>query len=363
LSAETPPPFVVIGENIHTSRVVRADGRRIGHTASGHPAVRVPVEDGEALLPVAPVIQETREFRSGRVKHVMAAVLEGITNGPDADIAEAYVRWMAARQIAGGASYLDLNVDEISPDVDGRLESMAWLVRVVGPISTVPLSIDSSDSAVMTVGLDIHDPAWAGGVAPLLNSAAADRTDVLDLAARGGSPVVLSSTGATMPTGTEERMIRAIEMIEMALAHGLSLSALYVDPLIIPIGVDSEAGSAYLDAVRQLRKRYGPELHITGGVSNVSFGMPGRRLIGDVFLDLCALAGQDSGIIDPVASDVARALAPDRGSEVYRLAADLLTGVDAFGVEFIEAFRAGRLAEPAAATAPVEATARTTPSS
>ena len=48
----------------------------------------------------------------------MAAVLEGMTGGPDAAIAAAYVRWMAARQIAGGAAYLDLNVDEVSPDVD-----------------------------------------------------------------------------------------------------------------------------------------------------------------------------------------------------------------------------------------------------
>ena len=126
---------------------------------SGQPAVRVPLEDGEALLPVPPVIQDTREFQSGRVKHVMAAVLEGMANGPDAAIATAYVRWMAARQIAGGAAYLDINVDEVSPDVDGRLEAMAWLVRAVGPVSSVPLSIDSSDSSVMTVGLELLDPA------------------------------------------------------------------------------------------------------------------------------------------------------------------------------------------------------------
>ncbi len=349
--SEAVPPFIAIGENIHTSRVVRLDGSRIAQTASGQPAVRVPVDGGEALLPVAAVIQKTREFNAGRVKHVMAAVLEGMANGPDADIAAAYVRWMAARQIAGGAAYLDLNVDEVSPDVDGRLDAMAWLVRVVGPVSPVPLSIDSSDSAVMSLGLDLHDPAWAGGAPPLLNSAAADRPDVLDLATRRGCPVVLSSTGAAMPTGTEERMVRAVEMIEMASSRGLSLSALHVDPLIIPIGVDSEAGSAYLDAVRRIRERYGRELHITGGISNVSFGMPGRRLIGDVFLDLCVLAGQDSGIIDPVAADVTRALLPDRTSEIYRLAADLLTGADAFGVDFIEAFRSGRLSEPTAVAA------------
>jgi 5-methyltetrahydrofolate corrinoid/iron sulfur protein methyltransferase len=351
LSTLTPPPFIVIGENIHASRVVRRDGARIGETPSGEPCVRVPMDGGESLLAVPPIVRDTREFASGRVKHVMVAIVEGMTNGPDADIAAAYMRWMAARQIAGGAAYLDINVDEVSPDVEDRLTAMAWLVRVIGPITTVPLSIDSSDSAVMTVGLDMYDPTWGGGAPALLNSAAADRVEVLGMAAERGSPVVLSSTGATMPTGTEERMVRAVEMIEMALDHGLILSALHVDPLVIPIGVDAEAGTAYLGAVRQLRERYGPDLHITSGVSNVSFGMPARRLISDVFLDLSVQAGQDSGIVDPVASDLARALVPDRTSESYQLAADLLTGADPFGVEFLDAFRSGRLAaSPAAAT-------------
>ena len=351
MSSPTPPAFIVIGENIHTSRVVKRDGARIGETAGGDAAVRVPLPDGgEGLLVVQPSIRDTREFASGRVKHVMAAVLEGVTGGPDADLAATYVRWMAARQIAGGASYLDINVDEYSPDVDGRLAAMAWLVPIVGPVSSVPLSIDSSDSAVMQVGLDLVDPAWGGGGAPLLNSAAADRVDVLGMAADRGSPVVLSSTGATMPTGTEERMERAVELIDLALAHGLELSEMHVDPLVIPIGVDPDGGSAYLEAVRQLRARYGPALHITSGVSNVSFGMPMRRLISDVFLDLCVTAGQDSGIVDPVAAKIADALAPDRDAEGYRLAADLLTGADAYGVEFIDAYRSGRLGEPAQPT-------------
>src|SRR5262245_9278037 len=184
---------------------------------------------------------------------------------------------MASRQIEGGAAYLDLNVDEISPDVDGRLAAMAWLIGVVGPASTIPVSIDSSDASVMATGLSLVDPAWADGTSPLLNSAAADRLEVLDIAAERQLAVVLSSTGATMPSGVEDRLVRAIEMVDLATDRGLPLSALYLDPLVIPIGVDAEAGSAYLAAVRRLRERYGEEIHITGGVSNVSFGMPARR--------------------------------------------------------------------------------------
>ena len=62
--------------------------------------------------------------------------------------------------------------------------------------------------------------------------------------------------------------------------------------------------------MRFIRAEYGPEIHITGGVSNVSFGLPARRIISDVFLDLCVQAGHDSGIVDPVAADIPAALVP-----------------------------------------------------
>jgi hypothetical protein len=337
--------FVVIGENIHCSRVVRRDGARGGQAPDGRPALRYPAgPDGEVFVPLPESILESSEFSvSGRIKHVMAAARVGLEGGPDAGAAAGYVRWMAERQVARGADYLDLNVDEIDHDVDGRLAAMVWLVKAVGPASRVPLSIDSSDAAVLEAGLAAIDPVWAAGAPALVNSASVERPEILDVVKAHGGPVVLSCTGTVMPTTADERVERAVEIVEMALERSLPLSALHVDPLVIPIGVDPEAGNEYLGAVRAIRERYGPELHITGGVSNVSFGLPARRLISDVFLDLCVQAGQDSGIVDPVAADLAAALAPDRDGEPYRLAADMLTGVDAFGMEFIDAYRAGRL--------------------
>ncbi len=337
-------PFIIIGENIHCSRVVKREGARGGIAPDGRPGVRFPDgEGGEAWVPLPASIIESKEFSSSeRIKHVMAAVRVGLAGGADADVAARYVAWMAQRQIAGGAHYLDLNVDEISPEVGGRLEAMQWLVAAVGPASSVPLSIDSSDAAVLEAGLDAIDPAWAEGATPMVNSASTERPDVLELVRQRGTPVVLSCTGASMPSGTQDRIDRAEQIVGMAFDLGLAADSLFVDPLVIPIGVDPMAGSSYLEAVRTIRERFGADIHITGGVSNISFGLPARRLISDVFLDLSVQAGQDSGIIDPVA-DVQAALDPDRDSEPYRLAAAMLTGEDAFGMAFIEAFRAGRL--------------------
>jgi hypothetical protein len=339
------PPFVIIGENIHCSRVVKREGIRGGHQPDGRPAVRFPDgAGGEAYIPLPDSILESSEYTvSERIKHVMAAVRVGLAGGPDAETARAYVAWMADRQVKRGAAYLDLNVDEIDYAVEGRLEAMVWLVKAVGPVSSVPLSIDSSDAAVLEAGLAAMDPSWAGGARPLINSASMERPETLDLCKERGLPVVLSCTGDTMPSDAPERITRAKEVVGLALEKGLPKSDLYVDTLVIPIGVDPEAGNYYLDAVRFVREEYGPEIHITGGVSNVSFGLPARRLISDVFLDLTVQAGQDSGIVDPVAADIGASLVPDRESPRYRLAADMLTGVDAFGMEFIDAFRSGKL--------------------
>jgi 5-methyltetrahydrofolate--homocysteine methyltransferase len=344
-AGDAAPPFIVIGENIHCSRVVKRDGIRGGLMPDGRPAVRFPHgSGGEALIPLPESILESTEFTtSQRIKHVMAAVRVGLSGGPDAETATTYVAWMAERQIKAGAAYLDLNVDEIDHAVAGRLDAMVWLVRAVGPVASVPLSIDSSDAAVLAAGLDAMEPSWAGGAAPMVNSASVERPEVLDVCLERGTPVVLSCTGLSMPTDTPERIERAQEIIGIALEKGLPKSSLYVDPLVIPIGVDPEAGNYYLDAVRAIRAEFGPEIHITGGISNISFGLPARRIISDVFLDLCVQAGHDSGIVDPVAADIPSALVPDRDARPYRLAADMLTGVDAFGMEFIDAYRAGSL--------------------
>ena len=134
----------------------------------------------------------------------------------------------------------------------------------------------------------------------MLNSASLERAEALDLAAEIGGAVIVTAAGATgMPSDSEQRVANGSEMIERALARGIPMERIYVDPLVFPISVDGAFGEHCLAAIRELRGRFGPELHITGGMSNVSFGIPQRRLINDVFLVMAVEAGADSGIIDP----------------------------------------------------------------
>jgi 5-methyltetrahydrofolate--homocysteine methyltransferase len=78
-------------------------------------------------------------------------------------------------------------------------------------------------------------------------------------------------------------------------------------------------------------------------MSNVSFGLPARRLLNDAFVVLAVEAGADSGIVDPVASSIERVLDTDRNSRLFGLAFDVLTGRDEHCRAYLKAWRAGEL--------------------
>ncbi len=338
-------PFLVVGENIHATRVLKRTGRHATELPDGTVGIGFDaVGGGREILPVHPALAAGRDFAAGRIKHVASAIRWGLDGGAEADTAAAYIRAMAARQEAAGADWLDLNADEVASESAIRAQAMAWLVGVVEATAGVPVAIDSSDVAVLAAGV----AASAQPAGPLLlNSASLERPEVLELAAATGCAVVLAASGRSgMPASAEERVANAIALIEQAVARQILPELLYVDPLVLPVAVEPDAPGHVLGAARQLRIEYGDAIHLTGGLSNVSFGLPERRLLNDVFIDLATEAGIDGGIIDPVASDLERVFSADRDAEPYRLAADLLLGRDPFGGEYVAAFRAGRLSTP-----------------
>lgn len=338
----TGRPFQVVGENIHATRVLKRTGKHAAELEDGSTGIAFETPEGERLvLPVHPDLAAARDFAAGRIKHVQSAVRHGLDDGPWAETAAAYVRTLAHRQEVTGADWLDLNVDEVSPDSGMRADAITWLVTTVERSATVPVSIDSSDVAVLAAGV-------AASAKPrgrlMLNSASIERPDVLDIAAGADCAVILAASGlGGMPANAEERVANAVTLVDLASERAIPGDRLYVDPLVLPVAVTPESPVYVIDAARALRARYGDAIHLTGGLSNVSFGMPARKLLNDTFIDLCAEAGIDSGIIDPVASDLPRVFSADRDSEAYRLAADMLLGRDPFGGEYVAAFREGRL--------------------
>lgn len=337
-------PFIAIGENIHATRIVRRTSPNVVEAEDGREAIRFIDTAGETrALPVSEAERASANYQEGKIKHVRLAIQTGMSeDGPAAATARAYLEAIVRRQIEGRADYLDLNVDEVSLDLSEQITAMRWLVRTVEAWTSVPLAIDSPNPAIIEAGLDqaVRGPSGS----PMLNSASLERVETLALAESTGGPVVVTAAGESgIPSDADGRVENAGRIVELALARGISLDRIYIDPLVFPISVDNASGEQCLSAIRRLRERFGPEIHITGGMSNVSFGLPSRRLLNDAFLLLAIDAGADSGIIDPVAGNVAQVQTLDRNSRPFRLAVDVLMGADPNCRAYLQAHRAGEL--------------------
>ncbi len=342
MTAGTPnSEFIIIGENIHTTRVLLKRGKRFVADGNAESIRFSTIEGDRRLLAIPDWAKSGQDYEEGRLKHVKIAVLSAKDEGPDAGQAMSYLRQLVEGQERAGARFLDINVDEVSLSRAGQEEAMAWLVATVQAMTSLPVSVDSSAVTVIESGLQACDTARDR---PMLNSASLERLDVLDLAASFNARVIVTAAGdAGMPDGTEPRVENASRMIDTALNRGIAAEDVFVDPLIFPIAVDGAFGPHALDAIRTLRKRYGDEIHITGGFSNVSFGIPARGIINDVFLALAIEAGADSGIIDPVATRVDVVQQLDRDALSYRLAEDVLMGRDKDCRNYIQAWRRKQL--------------------
>ena len=87
-------------------------------------------------------------------------------------------------------------------------------------------------------------------------------------------------------------------IMEKAKQYGIAPSRLHIDPLVVTLGTDQTALTVFADCCRRIKYEY-PEIHITSGLSNISFGLPVRKNINQAFMVLAMNAGMDSAIVDP----------------------------------------------------------------
>ena len=73
---------------------------------------------------------------------------------------------------------------------------------------------------------------------------------------------------------------------------------MFVDPLIMAVATDNKAALEVLECIRNIHAEY-PNAHITGGLSNISFGLPERSLVNHTFLTLAMREGMDSAVCNP----------------------------------------------------------------
>jgi len=135
-----------------------------------------------------------------------------------------------------------------------------------------------------------------------------------------------------MPTTTEERVQVGSELIDKLTDKGFPLEKIYVDPLIQPVSVDTSMGIAALGAINKIMNDF-PGVNTICGLSNISFGLPERRLINRNFLALCLASGLSAVILDPTDQKIMATL----------LTIEMLLGRDEYCGNFIDAYQNGRI--------------------
>ena len=223
-----------------------------------------------------------------------------------------YIANEARLQVEAGAALIDVNVG--GKGIDETL-LLPEAVRAVSDAVDVPLVIDTRLPSALAAALAVCPGR------PLVNSISGEREAIkknLPIVADRGSPVIALCMGQEgIPSDPEARLKTASEVLEAAVRAGIQEEDVIFDPLVMTVGADDQAARVALETIRRLREEF-PRSNITGGASNVSFGMPDRSSLNAHFLTVASVAGMNLPITDPTVPDLRLAL----------FVADILLGRD-----------------------------------
>ena len=265
--------FKIIGDNIHTTRSIKLGGVRTKEINSKIVISYRKKGDEFSIMDIPKHFEDTQPYKQGQLKHFMIAIWHGMNGNKSQGID--YIKWEIERQTSNSASYLDINVDEYSYKIEDQIEAMRWLVDIVKEYAKIPVSIDSSNPEIIKAGLDQYD----NHMRPMVNSLSLERKDLVEAIVEFDAQVVVSAASeSSMPEDSNERIENLKNLIDYSTSKGLLLKDLFIDPLIFPISVSSSYGTDALEAISKIKNEW-PEVNITGGMSNVSFGLPKRRLV------------------------------------------------------------------------------------
>lgn len=199
----------------------------------------------------------------------------------------------AVMQVEAGADILDVNVGGKGVDEAGVLPEA---VRRVAEVVDVPLSIDTRVPAALEGALKVCPGR------PLVNSIGGENkvlAENLPVVVEFGAPAIVLCMGqGGIPSNADDRLRIAHLVMDAAVQAGVKEEDLVLDPLVMTVGADDQAARVVLETIRRLRAEF-PNNNITGGASNVSFGMPARPVFNAHFLSVAFVLGLNLPITDP----------------------------------------------------------------
>lgn len=238
-----------------------------------------------------------------------------------------FIQNEAKNQDQAGGDYIDVNAGTF---VGEEAEKLKWVIEAVQEVTEKPLCIDSPDPEVIKTMVPLVKKA------PMINSITLEPErleGILPIVAENKTKVIaLCQSEDAMADTADDKVKMAEQLVEKVTAAEIPLDDLYIDPLVYPLSTNTQSAIATLEAIERIMKGF-PGVHTTCGLTNVSYGLPARKLINRTFLVSAIGRGLDSAILDPTDNALYGALK----------AALSVNGRDDFCMEYITAFRDKRL--------------------
>jgi 5-methyltetrahydrofolate corrinoid/iron sulfur protein methyltransferase len=268
---------------------------------------------------------------SERVDMIIVGELINSSRKPIAEAIKARntaaVQQVARNQMLCGAAFVDVNAGVFD---EQEAECLEWLVQNVQQATDAPCSIDSPNTKALEAALAVHQGS------ALINSISLERRRCEDitslLAGTSHQVIALCMNERGVPETVDQRLANADKLVNHLVSSGIPIERVYLDPLLHAVSTKETAGRDFLLAVAAIKQRF-PNVHCICGISNVSFGLPRRKLINQTFAAMAIAHGLDAAILNPL----------DAKLMTNILVAETLAGSDPWCERYLHAHREDRL--------------------
>ena len=242
-----------------------------------------------------------------------------------------FIKKEIRKQIENGADYIDINAGT-GKGKEREKEDIKWLIEITKEEGISKICIDSSDPGVIEFGMNFVNPENA--IINSINGEKEKKEKLLKVIKKypEAKIILLTMDDKGIPPDTKTRIEIAEKIIDEISLCGIKKENIFVDCLVEPVSVNIENAKKFINCLKEIKTKF-PEVRTTCGLSNISFGLPGRKIINKYFLALCIYEGLDSAIIDPTISDIRECL----------YAINVLTGNDEFCMNYIRGIREKRI--------------------
>ena len=240
---------------------------------------------------------------------------------------------LAKSQTLAGADFIDVNAGSGHGSLQAATSDIKWLVGIIQAAIEQPLSIDSDSPDVIEAALKEYN-----GERLIINSITAEPARLESIgplvAERQAWVIALAMGTSGIPACVEERLNACERIMSYLIGLGIKADQVLFDPLVLPIAVDTSQGFVTLKTIEQIKSRY-PDSRVVMGLSNISYGLPKRKLVNRAFLLMAACAGVDAVIVDPLDS---------KAMSLIKIA-DMLAGKDSSCRAYLRAHRKGNIVD------------------